>query len=156
MMWRRLLILNLALVVILAAGVLRVRRAWMEFEAMHRIDSVKADTEPARTLPAAKSATAAEEWTEISVKDPFSFDRSDVSIVAPKPSAPTDPKPVLFGTMSIGNEWIAMLAPGQGGNRASRPIKVGESMGSWQVVEIREKAVVVAGNGIRETLVLND
>jgi hypothetical protein len=157
MMWRRLLVLDLVLVIVLVAGVLRVRQSWMEFEVTHRVESVKAEAETARTLPAANPAAAAsEDWTEISVKDPFSFDRNDVSIIAPKLSAPTEPKPILFGTMSIGNEWVAMLGAGPAGNRSSRPMKVGESIGAWEVVEIHDKSAVVAGNGIRATVVMDD
>src|SRR5207302_5234563 len=113
--------------------------------------------EIARAVPGASvTAVAPQDWTEISVKDPFSFDRNDVSYVAPKQTLPTQPKPVLFGTMSIGNEWIAMLAPAQSGTRTSRPVKVGESVDDWQVVEIRDKSVLVTGpTGLRETLVMN-
>ncbi|MBI4474841.1 MAG: hypothetical protein HY646_19370 [Acidobacteria bacterium] len=157
MMWRRLLILDLVFVVIFVAGAFRVRRNWTDFESNHRVESVQAEREIARTAPAANvPALAAEDWTEISVKNPFSFDRNDVSIVAPKEAPLAQPKPILFGTMSIGNEWIAMLAPGQPGNRASRAMKVGELLGNWQVVEIREKSAVVAANGIRETIIMND
>jgi hypothetical protein len=99
---------------------------------------------------------AAEDWTEISVKNPFSFDRNDVSIVAPKQVVPTRPKPVLFGTMSIGNERIAMLAPAQSG-RASQPVRVGQQVDNWQIVEINNASVVAtAADGTRATIILND
>ena len=161
MNWRRLLVLDLVLALGLVAGIFQVRRTWLEFENGHRVESVKPEAEPARTLPPPGGlVSAAEDWTEISVKNPFSFDRNDVAIVAPKPqnvaATPAEPKPVLFGTMSLGKEWIAMLAPGPSGNRSSRPVKVGESISGWEVVEIREKSVVVTANGVRETVPMND
>src|SRR6185503_11747124 len=95
--------------------------------------------------------------TDISVKDPFSFDRNDVSIVAPKQEAAAKPKPVLYGVMSVGSEWIAMMGPSQSGSRGSRPVRVGESLDNWQIVEIQPKSVIVtAANGTRETVIMND
>src|SRR5262249_27762002 len=132
----------------------RVRQIWKDFDSTHRTETIKPDKESVRSVPAATAAPAPENWTDISVKDPFSFDRNDIAIVAPKQNAPVQPKPVLFGTMLVGKEWIAMLAPGQGATtRASRPVKIGESIGEWQVVEISEKSVVVAGeNGSRQNV----
>ena len=112
MMWRRLLLLDLALVAVLMVGVLQVEKSWKEFDAAHRIESVKPEKEPARTLPLPPALTGTpEDWTEISTKDAFSFDRNDVSIVAPKQEAAAKPKPVLYGVMSVGSEWIAMHQP---------------------------------------------
>jgi len=160
MSWRRLLVLDVTLAIGLVAGILQVRRIWFEFEAGHRVESVKPEAEPARTLPStAVPAAMPEDWTEISVKNPFSFDRNDVAIVAPKqtaPAAPVEPKPVLFGTLSLGKEWVAMLAPGPSGNRGSRPMRIGESISGWELVEIHEKSVVVTANGLRETVPMND
>jgi hypothetical protein len=158
MTWRRLLILDLVLLAALVYGVVRVRQSWMNFESSHRVESVAPEKEPARTLPSlATLSGTVEDWTEVSTKDPFSFDRNDVPIVAPKAPQPTQPKPILFGTMSIGNEWIAMLAPALGANRPSQSVKVGQSVGEWQVVEIRDKSVVVSGeNGVRQTIDIGD
>jgi hypothetical protein len=157
MMWRRLLLLDLVLATALVFGVLQVKESWREFEATHRPENIQPEKETVRGFQGSTPvATTAEDWTDISVKDPFSFDRNDVSIVAPKQAPPNLPKPVLFGTMAIGNDRIAMLASAQSG-RTSRPIKVGESLDDWEVVEIRDKAVVVTNStGIRETLIVND
>jgi len=40
MMWRRIFLLDLVLVVALVAGVLQVRRRWIEFDAGHHIEAV--------------------------------------------------------------------------------------------------------------------
>ena len=158
MMWRRLLLLDLALGAVLVVGVLQVEKSWKEFDAAHRIESVKPEKEPARTLPLTTPlAGTPEDWTEISTKDAFSFDRNDVSIVAPKQEAAAKPKPVLYGVMSVGSEWIAMMGPSQSGSRGSRPVRVGESLDNWQIVEIQPKSVIVtAANGTRETVIMND
>jgi hypothetical protein len=157
MMWRRLLIVDLVIVAALVAGGLRVRQSWAAFEQSHRVESVRPEKENLLRVPAPTVAAAPQDWTEISVKNPFSFDRNDISIVAPKQAIATTPKPVLFGTMSIGSDKVAMLAPAFSANRTSRPVKVGESLDEWQVVEIRDTSVIVsAANGVRETIILND
>ena len=157
MTWRRLLILDLALLAVLVAGAVRVRRSWQEFQRTHRVELVRADADPIRTIAGPVAVVAAsEDWTEISVKNPFSFDRNDVPIVAPTQAAPVTGKPVLFGVMSVGSEKIAMLGPAQSG-RASRPVKVGDSVDNWQVAEIGDRSVVVtAANGMRQTVIMND
>ena len=158
MRWRRLLILDVALAAVIAGGVFQVRKSWDEFEKQHRTEAIQPEKETVRSLPPpAPRAGASEDWTDISVKNPFSFDRNDVAIVAPKQAAAQRPKPVLFGVMSVGNEWIAMMGPGQSNGRGSRPVKIGESLDSWQVVEIQPKSVIVtADNGNRETIIMND
>jgi len=158
MTWRRLLVLDLALVTILASGAIRLHRSWNEFATLHGIETIRPEKETARTVPGASvPSTSVEDWTEIPVKNPFSFDRNDIAIIAVKQAPPTGPKPVLLGTMSVGNEWIAMMASPSTGSRGSRPVKIGESLDTWQVVEIREKSVVVTTeNGARETVIMND
>ena len=156
---RRFLLLDLVLLAILVAGILRVRESWHEFELSHRVESIRPEAEPVHNVPPIPAAVAATpgDWTEIAVKNPFSFDRNDQSIVAPAQATPAMPKPVLFGIMSIGKERIAFMAPGQAGNRGSKSVKVGESLDSWEVVEILEKTVVVTGaTGGRETIIMND
>src|SRR5262245_38388716 len=137
MMWRRLLILDLVLLAVLVTGVVQVRGSWQAFHSAHRVEAVQAESEPVRTLSNTGLAAATpQDWTEISVKNPFSFDRNDIAIVAPAQAAVATPKPVLFGIMAVGAEKIAMLSPARSG-RASRPLKIGESVDdNWKVVEI--------------------
>jgi hypothetical protein len=157
MMWRRLLVLDLLLAAVLAFGVVRIRASWNEFQATHRVESIQPEPEPAKNVPPLVVVSAAPgDWTEISVKNPFSFDRQDIPIVAPKQAAPTQPRPLLSGIISIGNENVAMLASAQGG-RNSQPIKVGESIDGWEVIEIQDRSVIVsAANGVRETIQMGD
>jgi len=158
MRFPRLLILDLALLATLVFGIVQRRRSWNEFDATHRVETVQPEKETIKSPPAAPALSAsAEDWTDISTRNPFSFDRNDMAFVMPKQTTPAQPRPVLFGTLSIGNEWMAMLAPGQTGSRGSRPYKVGATIDNWQVVEIRDKsAVVVNSSGGRETLIIND
>jgi hypothetical protein len=154
-MWRRLLLINLLLAGLLTAGVLKLRRSGREFDASHRVETIQAEPEAARTIPAISTTSARpEDWTEIPTKNLFSFDRNDIAIVAPKEVQQAGPKPLLFGTMSIGNESIAMLSPGQG--RQSTAMKIGESINNWQLVEIQKDSVVMTANGVRTSIGLSD
>jgi len=158
MMWRRLLLIIVLLAGVLVAGVVKIRRSWFDFEAQHRVEMIQAEPEPARTIPVVNAASPrADDWTEIPAKNVFSFDRNDVPVVTAKETTPQQqlgPKPLLYGTMSIGSESVAMLSPGQG--RASRPVKIGESIENWQLVDIQKDSVIMTANGARTTIAMND
>jgi len=158
-MTRRILILDLALVVLLFVGGARLRREWLAFDPAHQVSSIQPAGEKIPDLPAANAAAtpAESDWTEIPSHNPFSFDRNDIAILAPpEPPKPVGSKPVLFGTMNFGEDWVAMLASGQPNNRNSRPMRVGETIDGWTVVEIVDKKVIVEANANRETVLMND
>jgi hypothetical protein len=158
-MTRRILILDAALLVLLVVGVARFRREWMAFYPAHQISAIQPAAEVFRPLSTSSpsSGVTLEDWSEIPSRNPFSFDRTDIAIVAPvEPPKPTGPKPVLFGTMSLGGGPIAMLATGQPGNRNAKPMKIGEMIDGWTIVEIDTKSVVIESNGSRETVIMND
>lgn len=158
-MIRRLIILDAALVLLLAFGVAKLRQDWLAFGPAHQVSAIQPQAENLPGLPAsAQGGPASGDWTEIPTHNPFSFDRNDIAILAPppEPPKPVGPKPVLFGTMMLGQGWTAMLASGQTNNRNSRPFRIGESVDGWTVVEIAEKSVVVEANSIRQTLSTND
>jgi hypothetical protein len=115
------------------------------------------------------AAASAGDWTDIVTKNIFSFDRNDIDIVPPKPvetaaslaaaqaaAAPPVQKPILYGTISIGNLQQASLASGKAPNLASHAMKVGETIDGWQLVEIRSNSVVVTAGAVRETILTNN
>jgi hypothetical protein len=84
---------------------------------------------------AASPAPVAQAWTDILSHDPFSFDRTDIDIVpvaASAPPRPVPPKPVLFGTMTLGK------------------------FKAWTVVKIDKRSVVVETDGAEESLVMGN
>jgi hypothetical protein len=159
-MIRRLIILDAFLILMLVLGGVAIRNQWKSFNAGHQVSAIIPEPEAFPTVEqasAAQPATAATDWTDISARNLFSFDRNDIVLLASEPAEgpkPPGPKPFLFGTLSIGSEKMAMLAPA--GNRSYRPMKVGELIDGWTVTEIQDKSVVVTGNAIRQTLVMND
>lgn len=159
-MIRRLIILDSALVLLLAFGVAKFREDWFAFEPAHQVSAIQPKSEQVTALPVTGGAAApgAPDWKDIPTLNPFSFDRNDIAILAPtpEPSKPAGPKPILFGTMTLGQGWIAMLASGQPNNRNSQPMKVGQSVDGWALVEINDRSVIIEANSNRETVVMND
>jgi hypothetical protein len=159
-MIRRLIILDTLLILMLVFGGVAIRSQWKSFDAAHQVSAITPESEAFPTVdqpPAPQSATVATDWTDISARNLFSFDRSDITLLASEPAElpkPPGPKPFLFGTVFIGSEKMAMLAPA--GNRSYRPMKVGELIDGWTVAEIQDKSVVITGNDIRHTIVMND
>ena len=162
---RRIWILNLSLVAVLTAVSVRLYSEWIMFNATHQTGAVGPERETFEKLPFAipPNAPAPANWTDIPSHNPFSFDRTDIAILEPKapppppaPKIPVGPKPVLFGTLSLGKEVVAMVGPGKPGNRDYRPMKIGEMIDGWTIVSIADKSVVVKGNEVEQTIILND
>lgn len=159
-MFRNLMILNAALVVFIAFGVHQVRSEWRAFNETHRVDQIQAEPETVKGVsPAANLAAATpEDWTAVSGRNPFTFDRNDQPIViaGQTTEVATGPKPVLFGTMSLGKELLAMLGPPQGVNRGFKPMRKGETIDGWLILEIHDKSVVLQARDRKETILMND
>jgi hypothetical protein len=162
---RRILILNLSLIAALAAISVRLYEEWITFDATHQTGAVAPERETFTKLASGvpPNAPAPANWTDIPSHNPFSFDRTDIAILEPKapppPPAPKvalGPKPVLFGTIIIGSDPLAMVAPGKPGAREYKPMKIGETIDGWTIVSIADKSVVIKGNEIQETILMND
>jgi hypothetical protein len=162
---RRIWVLYITLAAALTAMSVRVYEDWIMFDATHQTGAVEPERETFMKLPSAVPANppAPANWTDIPSHNPFSFDRTDIAILEPKapppppaPKIPVGPKPVLFGTMSMGTDWMAMLGPGKPGNHDYKPMKVGEVIDGWTIASIADKSVVIKANDVEETIILND
>jgi hypothetical protein len=160
---RRPLILNAALVGAIVLLAVRFHNDWILFEAAHQAGAVEPQPETSPALSVTDVPIAApEDWTDIPSRNPFSFDRNDIAILEPQPEAPAapappaGPKPFLFGTMLLGANRLAMIGPGQAGNRNSRYMRVGETINGWTIVDILDRSVVIEFNSTRETIIMND
>src|SRR5262245_53088133 len=128
-MSRRLILLNIFLVVVITAGIIRLRQNVVTFYAEHQVSRIQPASD--KSLPSVAAMLvpqANHEWGEIATRNPFSFDRNDINLVITPPAAQQArrPKPILFGIMKVGTDQLAMLAPGDGAGRNSRPIRIGE------------------------------
>jgi hypothetical protein len=159
-MMRRLLVLNVVLVAVLIAIAIRLYDDWKDFEATHQIAAIQAQAEAAPTVAgvATSSAGTPEDWTDIPSHNPFSFDRTDIPIVEPAaPPKPPGTKPILFGTVTLGKDMLAMIASGQpAGNRNYKPMKVGEMIDGWTITKIQDKSIVIKANEIEDSVLMDD
>jgi hypothetical protein len=157
---RRLLIVNLVLIAVVAALAVRFHNDWVTFEGGHQPGAIQPQPEslPKTAGSPAAPASAPIDWTEIPTRNPFSFDRTDIAVVeAAPPPKPSGPKPILFGTMTLGSNQMAMVAPSQpAGNRNYRPMKVGETIDGWTITKIMDKSIVISSNSVEETVLMND
>jgi len=152
--------LNLTLIAVVVATGVRFHNDWILFEATHQPGAIPPQRETLPTVASTAAPTSATraDWTEIPSRNPFSFDRTDIAILEPKapPPVPTGPKPILFGTISLGKDRLAMVGPGKPGNRNYQSMKTGEVIDGWTVVEISDKSIVIEANSVRESVIMND
>ena len=160
---RRFLILNLVLSATLFVAAVRFHNEWFMFEAAHQTGAIQPQPETVpRLVPASiESPSVQIDWTDIPSRNPFSFDRTDIAIdiaiLEPAaPPKPAGPKPVLFGTITLGKDRLAMVAQGQPGNRSYKPMKVGEVIDGWTITEILDKSITITANTLQDSVIMND
>jgi hypothetical protein len=157
---KRLFILNGILVLVLATLAYQVWQASGTYQETHDIGSIQPEPEIDVLIAELEAAIAPapRSWVEVSDLNPFSSDRNDIAILSPVTEAggtvTSAPRPVLWGTMLLGGDRVALLGPPDIGTFET--LRVGELLQGWQLVEINRKSVVVAANGGRQTVVMND
>jgi hypothetical protein len=158
-MSQRLVVLNIVFLAAVVIGVVRLRQDAIAFASEHRVEQIQAESDKAVPKAVQAAATPArQEWADIASRNPFSFDRNDVTLVVTQPAAqqPKRPKPILLGTMMLGKDWIAMLSPGDSAGRGSQSVRTGESFDGWTLLEIHDKSVLMQSDNIKESVILND
>jgi hypothetical protein len=159
-MLRKLLILDAALVSLLVIGGLKFRQDWRAFGPSHDLSLIQPGRLTLPTMPGTgvSGSQQSGDWTDIAARNPFSFDRTDIDIVVAEapPPKPAGPKPILFGTMLIGKDRTAVVAPGANANGAARPMRLGDAIDGWTIVEIAKSSIQIESNGIRQSVITND
>ena len=156
-MKRELIIINVILALTVIGAAVELRRGWVEFETTHSPAGIQFDGEALGVPAGAESpARPVQDWTAIAEQNLFSFDRNDLVIGTSEGPVAAGPRPFLFGTVSLGDEPMAMLASGGAGNRASRPVRIGRVIDGWELIEILDKSVRIRSGGVETTVIMND
>ena len=156
-MKRELIIINIVLAAALIGAAFELRAGWLDFEATHDASRSQFAGDPLGVpAPDDEEPESIQDWTPIVDQNLFSFDRNDLAIETPEGPVAAGPRPFLFGTVSLGDEPMAMLATSDPGDRAYRPVRVGEVIDGWELVEILDKSVRVRSGGVEETVIMND
>jgi len=148
---RKLLLLNLALIVVIAAGGVRLRQQWQDARARERAvlrQRVRPAPPPAApALPAAEPVKPAG-YIDIAQKMLFSKDRNPtvaVEPVKPPPPKPMPPLPVFHGLLNLGDGPTAIMSEKAGAQH--RDFRAGDQIGEFKLVAFDEQQVVLEWDG---------
>ncbi|HEV2495147.1 MAG TPA: hypothetical protein VG204_18965 [Terriglobia bacterium] len=143
---REQIVLLLGLIVLNALLAWDVRRLWQDYQ--QRTRWIHAATPPKSTPPAtapSQGALPTQSFAEIVDRNMFTPERTSQS---PKDEVKAPELPVLYGTMSLGEGWFALMAPGdQGASGFSKRVGVGEEIGGYKLISISGSRVEVEWNG---------
>lgn len=150
-MTRRLLILNLALLVALAAAVWRLHDDWIAARAREQgflHQSVKPRAVPLVTPSKPAEPVAATSYAEIADKMLFSKDRNPTVVVeaaAPPPPKPMPPLPLLYGVMNLLDGTTAIMGEKVGAKHQG--VRPGDQIGDFKLVAISKDEITLDWDG---------
>lgn len=136
-MKNRLLLLNLALLALIAGAGWRLRQNWLDARSREqRMFGRAFKPLPAPVLPpfVTTPAVAAANYLEVAEKMLFSKDRNPVVIVEPPPAKPMPPLPVFHGVMDLGKGPTVILSNKPG--TPHRGYQPGERIGEFTIAAI--------------------
>lgn len=150
-MRRKLLLLNLVLLLLTAAAGWQLRREWMAARAREEA-VLKRKVQPAPAPPVSPMEPAPPVmpagYAEIAQKMLFVRDRNPNVIVEAAPAAPPKPmppQPLLRGVMNLGDGPIAIMAEKSGAQH--REYRKGDRVGEFRVAAIGTQEVVLEWEG---------
>lgn len=147
-MKRKLILLNVALVMLAAAASWQLRARWREGRAHERKvlqQSVKAVVPPPPPALEAPQAAKAAGYSEVALKTLFSKDRNPIVVAEVAPPKPVPEFPVAYGIMSLGGEPSAILSAKPG--ERSKRYAPGEKVGEFTLAEVEKDAIVLEWDG---------
>ena len=147
-MKRKLILLNIALVVLAAAASWQLRTRWLEGKAQERkvlaqsAKPVVAPPPPALETPQPAKAAG---YSEVAQKTLFSRDRNPNVVVEVAPPKPVPEFPVAFGIMNLGGNSVAILTTKQG--EPSHRYSPGDKVGEFILTDVENDAIVLEWDG---------
>ena len=149
---RKIVLLNLALLVAIAALGWMLRRHWVEGEAQARaLVSQKAQPQAVMPppAPAPVPAVSPADYLEVATKTLYSSDRNpNVIVDAPKPPPPPPPMPALpvyYGQMAFGGDPVVVLTIA--GAPEQKSYSVGQKVGDFTLVAFNRESITLDWNG---------
>ncbi len=147
-MRRKLLLLNLALLVLGAAAAWQLRSRWLAGQGEER-SLLKQPATPAGTalvpqLDAPRPVQAAN-YSDVAQKMLFTPDRNPDIAVETAPPKPVPPFPVAYGMMDLGDGPVVILSEKAG--TPNRGYSAGQKIGEFNVAAVEPDAVVFEWDG---------
>jgi hypothetical protein len=150
---RKILALNLGLLMLLGALGWMLRAHWRQARAQHLATLSKAARGSAQLAPPSSTPpdpAVPANYLEVAQKTLFSRDRNPNVIIeppppppAPKPEEPTPPRPAYYGQMGLG-EPVAFLSADKGGQKG---FHVGDEVGPFKLVAFNRETITFEWNG---------
>jgi hypothetical protein len=149
-MKKRLLLWNLLLAACATAGVLELRREWMETQAKQNLVLAPRKLAPPKIEVAAPQAKPnpfqAISFAEIAQKTLFAKDRNpNVAIEQPKapppPPPPMPPLPRMFGVLGLPSGAVAIMTDKVGGEQ--KKVRQGENIGEFKVAKLDTQRITL-------------
>ncbi|MFN3322767.1 MAG: hypothetical protein ACK5AZ_04665 [Bryobacteraceae bacterium] len=156
-MRRKLALLNLALVAVIALLGMRLRENWMEARAREQRFLGRSAAEipppPMEPLPKVAPVTAGA-YIEVADKVLFSKDRSPVVVIQEAPPKPMPPLPRAYGLMDMGAGPTVIL--GEKADAPHRGYRVGEQIGEFTLLAVSKDSIAFEWDGKRVERRLED
>lgn len=156
-MKRRLLLLNVALVALIAAGGYQLRQRWLAAAARERAVAagrLKAlPAPPQEPLRPPEPATGAA-YGDVAQKMLFSKDRNPTVVVEVAPPKPMPPLPAAVGVVNFGEGPTAILSEKPGGPH--RSYSPGDTVGEFTLLEVSPESIVFEWEGQKITRSLDE
>jgi hypothetical protein len=145
---RKLLLLNLALVALVALAGWRARQAWVEADrrerAVLRAPLKPLPAPPFASLPAVEPLTATA-YEDVAQKMLFSPDRNPTVVIEPAKPKPMPPLPVAYGVLNLGDGPTAVLSEkARSPHRAFHP---GETIGEFKLLAVSTEELAFEWEG---------
>jgi hypothetical protein len=145
---RKLVLLNLALVALIALAAWQARQTWAEAErrerAVLRASHQPLPPPPFAPLPAVEPLAAAA-YEEVAQKMLFTPDRNPTVTVEPVKPVPMPPLPVSYGVLNFGDGPIAIL--GEKAGAPHRGYQPGQTIGAFKLLSATSDQLVVEWKG---------
>jgi hypothetical protein len=148
---RRLLLANLALLILAGVVTLNLRRQWIDADAREQaVLQQRIKPVPAPPLPALHAAepVKAAGYIDIAQKMLFSKDRNPTVVIEPPPPPPPKPMPALplfHGIVDLGEGAVAIMS--ENAKAPHRDYQPGDSVGPFKLVAVSNEAIVLEWDG---------
>lgn len=146
-MRRKLLLLNLALLVLIAAAGYRLRLGWLEArsrEALALSQKMKLATLAPASAPVPAQPIAPAAYIDVAQKMLFTKDRNPTVVLDVAPPKPMPPLPVAYGVLDLGNGPTAFLSEKGKPQKGVRP---GESIGAFKLLAASKDEITLEWDG---------
>lgn len=147
-MKRKLVLLNVALLVLAAAAAWQLRARWLEGKAQERKvlrQPAKAAAPPAEIPVQPPPPASAATYGEVAQKLLFSPDRNPNVVIQVTPPKPVPPFPAAYGVMDLGSGPTVILSEKPGA--PSRGYALGAKVGEFTLVSLENDEVVFEWDG---------